>query len=61
MVVAKIEEICSRDRIRVVRLPCGHITDKKKDVGKRRHHYTNSRETLLITEQVAYDEKDLIL
>jgi hypothetical protein len=33
----------------------------KKDVGKRRHHYTNSRETLLITEQVAYDEKDLIL
>ena len=60
MVVAKIEEICSRDRIRVVRLPCGHITDKK-NVGKRRHHYTNSRETLLITEQVAYDEEDLIL
>ena len=30
MVVAKIEEIGSRDRIRGVCLPCGHITDKER-------------------------------
>ena len=30
MVVAKIEKISSRDRIRTVHLPCGHITDKRK-------------------------------
>ena len=50
MIVVKIEEIGSRDRIRVVRLICGHVTYKQKDVGKRRHHCTSSREALLITE-----------
>ena len=30
MVVAKIEKIDSHDKIRVVRLPCGHITVKKR-------------------------------
>ena len=30
MVVAKIEEIGSRDRIMNVRLSCGHITDKER-------------------------------
>ena len=49
MVVAKIEEIDSRDRIRVVLLPCGHIIDKK-NIDKRRHHCISSKEPLLITE-----------
>ena len=35
MVVAKIEEIDSRDRIKVVRLPCNHITDTEKCTEKK--------------------------
>jgi len=50
MVVAKIEEIDSRDRIRAVCLTYGHITNKRKDVCKNKYHYTSSREALLITK-----------
>jgi len=61
MVITKIKEICSCDRIRVVHLPCG-TSLTKKDVVKKRHHCTSSKETLLIIEaKVTCDEKYLSL
>ena len=59
MVAAKIEEIGSRDMIRV-----SHAATSltKKDVDKRRHHCTSSREALLITEASSiYCKKNLFM
>ena len=49
MVVAKIEEIDSRDRIRIVRLSCNHIIA----LAAEKHFW--------LLKQVACDKKDLSL